>query len=108
MTKERGVLDVTFSNWPTSMRRGSEVLREVAWVIFDEVHYMQVGPLATISHYICSKDQEQPEKPSCMLGALLRVVLPGARPPAAHAGALLSFACPPLNKERKVHTSPAA
>jgi ATP-dependent RNA helicase DOB1 len=23
--------------------RGSELLREVAWVIFDEVHYMQVG-----------------------------------------------------------------
>lgn len=23
------------------VRRGSEVLREVAWVIFDEVHYMQ-------------------------------------------------------------------
>jgi ATP-dependent RNA helicase DOB1 len=23
--------------------RGSEVLREVAWVVFDEVHYMQVG-----------------------------------------------------------------
>jgi superfamily II RNA helicase len=23
------------------MRRGSEVLREVAWVVFDEVHYMQ-------------------------------------------------------------------
>ena len=23
------------------MCRGSEVLREVAWVIFDEVHYMQ-------------------------------------------------------------------
>jgi ATP-dependent RNA helicase DOB1 len=22
--------------------RGSELLREVAWVIFDEVHYMQV------------------------------------------------------------------
>jgi ATP-dependent RNA helicase DOB1 len=22
-------------------RRGSEVLREVAWVVFDEVHYMQ-------------------------------------------------------------------
>ncbi len=24
-------------------RRGSELLREVAWVVFDEVHYMQVG-----------------------------------------------------------------
>jgi superfamily II RNA helicase len=24
--------------------RGSELLREVAWVIFDEVHYMQVTP----------------------------------------------------------------
>lgn len=23
--------------------RGSELLREVAWVVFDEVHYMQVG-----------------------------------------------------------------
>lgn len=23
--------------------RGSELLREVAWVIFDEIHYMQVG-----------------------------------------------------------------
>ena len=24
--------------------RGSELLREVVWVIFDEVHYMQVSP----------------------------------------------------------------
>lgn len=25
------------------LRRGSELLREVAWVVFDEVHYMQVS-----------------------------------------------------------------
>ena len=28
---------------PAGVCRGSEVLREVAWVIFDEVHYMQVS-----------------------------------------------------------------
>lgn len=27
---------------PLTNRRGSELLREVAWVVFDEVHYMQV------------------------------------------------------------------
>ena len=26
----------------THPHRGSELLREVAWVVFDEVHYMQV------------------------------------------------------------------
>jgi ATP-dependent RNA helicase DOB1 len=27
--------------WRARVCRGSELLREVAWVIFDEVHYMQ-------------------------------------------------------------------
>jgi hypothetical protein len=27
---------------PKYIRRGSELMREVAWVVFDEIHYMQV------------------------------------------------------------------
>ena len=28
------------THWPT-VHRGSEIMREVAWVIYDEIHYMR-------------------------------------------------------------------
>ena len=37
------------------MLRGSEVMREVSWVIFDEVHYMRdKGPAVSSAHCDCS------------------------------------------------------
>ena len=52
------------------MRRGSELLREVVWVIFDEVHYMQVRPapgpecLRALAVHM-----EELAKPLCTTGA---------------------------------------
>lgn len=37
--------------------RGSELLREVAWVIFDEVHYMQVGQQPCQETPACTGEQ---------------------------------------------------
>ena len=43
MVPDNTLLDVNSASlqWHPCTCRGSEILREVAWVIFDEVHYMQ-------------------------------------------------------------------
>ena len=43
--------DLSDAHVPAGACRGSELLREVAWVIFDEVHYMQVGSRAVYARY---------------------------------------------------------
>ena len=53
---------------PAGACRGSELLREVAWVIFDEVHYMQVG-----SRGACDRHRQrrcQPTSCSADLGCV--------------------------------------
>jgi hypothetical protein len=45
MLPELGIIYSTHSRWVQILRsmlyRGSEIMREVAWVIFDEIHYMR-------------------------------------------------------------------
>ena len=51
---------------------GSDVIRDVEWVIFDEVHYINDSEVC-VSHGECA--QQGPSHAMCMVNTLLAVLL---------------------------------